>query len=393
MTTHLKSMRPQPFSVKWSQVDVDDVLEQVRSYPRPVTAESADGWEQGCDPAYMRALRDHWVARYDWRAVVEELNRFPQFTAQVEDMQVHFVHVVGEAGGNGPLLLSYGLPGSHHEFWKLIEPLASPTRYGGRVEDVIIPSLPGFGFSSKPSKPIGPRATARLFNAPMTGILGYDRYLAQGGDWGGWVTSWLGHDYPERVRAIHLNMVIFQPAGGPADDEERAWPKRQIHPCEEYAAYFRIQMMRPQSIAWLAAGNPVGQAAWIAERFHDWSDLTDRAMDDVPPKYALMTNIMLYAMTDSLATVARFYRGFRDEGVFALADGDRCETPTFVINFPRDALYNVPSRSYCDRTYNIFRWWVMERGGHFAALEQPDILLDDIRSFAREADSMKASLL
>lgn len=392
MSNQPKRFAPQPFTVQWSEADVDAMLERVRAYPWPAAADISNGWDHGCDPAYLRALCDHWVNAYNWRAAVEDLNRFPQFTVQLEDTELHFIHVVGEAGGNRPLILSHGWPGSHHEFWNLIEPLAFPSRFGGKAEDafdVVVPSLPGFGFSAKPIKPIGPRATAHLFNTLMTQVLGYDQYMAQGGDWGGWVTSWLGHDHPDHVRAIHLNMVVFQPASGPVNDRERAWLLQQNRSGDQYAAYFRIQMMRPQSIAWLGAGNPVGQAAWIAERFHDWSDLTERSMDDVHPKDALLTNIMLYVMTGSFATGAWFYRGFREEGVFALADGDRCETPTFVINFPHDALYNVPPQSYVDRTYNIVRWRVMEQGGHFAALEQPDHLLEDIRSFGKEVGISK----
>lgn len=381
------------FEVEWSQAQVEAILDRVRNFPWPVAAEIADGWDHGCDPTYLRALCDHWTDGYDWRAAMARLNRYPQFTARVEDIDIHFVHVVGEAGGKRPLILSHGWPGSHHEFWDLIEPLAFPSRFGGEAADafdLIIPSLPGFGFSSKPPRPIGQRATARLFDTMMTKVLGYDHYLAQGGDWGGGVASWLGHDYPGHCRAIHLNMMIFQPASGPRTDEEKQWGQRQEQSGSRLGAYFRVQMTKPQSIAWLGAGNPVGQAAWIAERFHDWSDLTARPLEEVHSKDALLTNIMIYVMTDSFTTASWYYRGFLEEGAFVLEDGDRCETPTFVANFPNDALYNIPPRSYVDRVYNIVRWNDMPRGGHFAALEETDLMIDDIRSFGREASAMMA---
>ena len=184
------------------------------------------------------------------------------------------MHVVGEAEGKRPLILSHGWPGSHYEFWGAIDKLALPSRHGGDAADafdLVIPSLPGFGFSSKPAKPFGQRQTARLFNTLMTEVLGYERYLAQGGDWGSLVTSSLAYDHPKNVRAIHLNMLGFRPPGGPKGEAEAAWMTRQGAAMDALGAYFRLQVSKPQSLAWLGAGNPVGQAAWIVERFYDWS--------------------------------------------------------------------------------------------------------------------------
>ena len=208
-----------PFSVDWHAADVGKVLEEVRAYPWPMTPEVPEGmgWSYGCDGAFLKKLCDHWLDGYDWRGAVAELNRFPQFTARVEDFDIHFLHVVGEAGGKRPLLLSHGWPGSHYEFWGAIEKLAFPSRFGGDAADafdVVVPSLPGFGFSSKPARPIGQRSTARLFNALMTDVLGYQTYLAQGGDWGAMVTSWLGFDHGAHAKAIHLNMLAFRPPSG-----------------------------------------------------------------------------------------------------------------------------------------------------------------------------------
>ena len=377
-----------PFEVRWDEAQVNAVLDQVRAYPWPPAPVVPDGWAYGCDAGYLKDLCAYWTDKYDWRAVVADLNRFPQFTARVEDFDIHFVHVVGEAGGERPLILTHGWPGSHYEFWRSIEKLAFPSRFGGKAADafdVVVPSLPGFGFSSKPTRPIGQKLTARLFNTLMTEVLGYDRYLAQGGDWGALVTSFLGKDHGAHAKAIHLNMMGFRPHGGPINQEEIDWITRQNMMMDIMGAYFRLQASKPQSLAWMAAGNPVGQAAWIAERFHDWGDLRTKTMDEVFPKERLLTNIMIYVMTGSFTTGAWYYRGLMEEGGIAFAEGERCETPTAFANFPGEALYTAPPRTWADRAYNISRWTEMPRGDHFAAMEEPDLFVDEVRAWAREA--------
>jgi pimeloyl-ACP methyl ester carboxylesterase len=375
-----------PFEVNWTEAEVEAVLGQVRSYPWPPAPDVPEGWAYGCDAGYLRELCAHWTERYDWRAAMADLNRFPQFTAKVEDFDIHFLHVVGEANGSRPLIVTHGWPGSHYEFWQAIEKLAFPSRFGGQAADafdLVVPSLPGFGFSSKPAKPIGQRTTARLFNTLMTEVLGYKSYLAQGGDWGAMVTSWLGRDHGASARAIHLNMLGFRPHGGPTGEAEVAWATKQAGAMEMMGAYFRLQVSKPQSIAWMGAGNPVGQAAWIAERFHDWSDLSKKSMDEAYPKDRLLTNIMLYVMTGSFTTGAWYYRGLVEEGGLAFAPGERLETPTAFANFPGEPLYSAPPRSFAERAYNIVRWTDMPRGGHFAAMEEPDLYVDEVRAWAR----------
>jgi len=377
----------QPFEVRWDEAQVQAVLDRVRDYPWPPIPEVPDGWAYGCDAGYLRDLCAHWTERYDWRAAVDDLNRFPQFTARVEDYDLHFLHVAGEAEGRRPLIVTHGWPGSHYEFWQAIEKLAFPSRFGGSAADafdLVIPSLPGFGFSSKPKRPIGQRTTARLLNTLMTETLGYRSYLAQGGDWGAMVTSWLARDHGGNARAIHLNMLGFRPYGGVQTPDEIAWAQKQAGAMDAMGAYFRLQISKPQSIAWMGAGNPVGQAGWIAERFHDWSDLRSKAMDEVYPKDRLLTNIMLYVMTDSFATGAWYYRGLIEEAGLAFKEGERCETPTAFANFPGEPLYSAPPRSFAERAYNVVRWTDMPRGGHFAAMEEPDLFVDEVRAWARE---------
>ena len=218
----------------------------------------------------------------------------------------------------------------------------------------------------------------------MTEILGYPRYLAQGGDWGSLVTSWLGFDQPAHVRAIHLNMLGFRPAGGPQNmPEETAWMTRGGVAMDMLGAYFRLQVSKPQSVAWLGAGNPVGQAAWICERFYDWCDRREKPFDQVFTRDQLLTNVMIYVMTGSFTTGAWYYRALIEEGALPLPDGQRCETPTAFANFPGEALYSAPPRPYAERAYNIVRWTEQPRGGHFAAMEEPDLFVDDLRDWAR----------
>ena len=381
--------RTESFTVNWDAASVGAVLEKVRDYPWPPAPEVPDGWAYGCDAGFLEGLCRHWRDGYDWKAAVADLNRFPQFTARVEDLDLHFVHVVGEAGGKRPLLLTHGWPGSHFEFWASIEKLAWPSRHGGSAADafdLVIPSLPGFGFSSKPKRPFGQRATARLFNTLMTEVLGYETYLAQGGDWGALVTSCLGLDFPQHVPAIHLNMLGLRPPGGPKSPDETAWLARSGVAMDMLGAYFRLQASKPQSLAWLGAGNPVGQAAWIVERFYDWSDRREKPFEEVFTADQLLTNVMIYVMTGSFTTGAWYYRAFLEEGGISLREGERCETPTAYANFPGEALYTAPPRGYAERAYNIVRWTEQPRGGHFAAMEEPDLFVDDVRAWAREID-------
>ena len=380
-------MSPTPFTVNWTEAEVGHVLDRVRAYPFPPSP-SDGGWGYGCEADFLKALCSHWTDAYDGRAAMADLNRYPQFTAQVEDFNLHFVHVVGEAGGKRPLIITHGWPGSHYEFWGAIDKLAFPSKHGGRAEDafdLVIPSLPGFGFSSKPARPFGQRATARLFNTLMTEVLGYDRYLAQGGDWGGLVTGFLGLDHGAHAKAIHINMMGIRSAAPPETEAEKAWAARSAASMQAMGAYFQLQMTKPQSLAWAMADNPVGQAAWIVERFHDWSDLRAKPFEQVYSMDQLLTNIMIYVMTGSFTTSVWYYRAVAEEMSAVLMPGTRIETPTAFANFPGEPLYQPPPRSLADKAYNITRWTDLERGGHFAAMEEPDLYVDEVRAWAREA--------
>ena len=382
------SAKAVPFKVQWDVARVADVLARVKTYPFP-PAPVDGGWTYGCDEDFLKRLCAHWTNDYDWRAAEADLNRFPQFTAEVDGYTLHFLHVVGEAEGRRPLIITHGWPGSVFEFWAAIERLAFPSRFGGKTEDafdLVIPSLPGFGFSSRPERPVGQRTTARLFNRLMTDVLGYGRYMAQGGDWGGLVTGWLGHDHSAHVTAIHLNMMGIRSSTPPEGEAEIKWVENGRVAMQIMGAYFLLQASKPQSLAWAMAGNPVGQAAWIIERFHDWSDLRHKAFDEVYSLDQLITNVMIYVMNDAFTTSVWYYRGLLQEGGAELPAGDRVTVPTAFANFPGEALYAAPPRSLAERAYNVVRWTDMPRGGHFACLEEPDLFVDDLTAFARQVN-------
>lgn len=385
---------PEAFRVSVEDAVLARIRERVAAYrwfPAPQNA--ATGWEYGMSTPVLKDLQAHWLERYDWRAAEADLNRFAHFRANVDGLDIHFVHVVGEAEGRRPLLVTHGWPGSVYEFWQAIEPLAYPGRHGGDPADafdLVIPSLPGYGWSGKPASPLGQRATAALWDRLMREVLGYDTYLAQGGDWGAVVTSWLGVNHGTLdgkggCRAIHLNMVGLRPTPAtPKTPEEAAWLQETGERMQSEGSYFYQQATKPQTLALALMDSPMGQAAWIVEKFHGWSDLTEKDLLEVYSRDQLLTNVMIYLVNDAFATSVWYYNALFQEGGNMLADGQRCETPTAFANFPREALYTPPPRSWVERAYALTRWSDMPRGGHFAAMEAPDLFVEDVRAWARE---------
>ncbi|RRV13479.1 epoxide hydrolase [Stutzerimonas xanthomarina] len=375
------------FQVEWSESEIERVLRRVAECKLP-PAPAGVGWSLGCDPDFLAGVQKYWAESFDWCACQARLNQYPQYIAEIDDLPVHFVHVKGEAEGKRPLLLTHGWPGSHFEFWKVIEPLAFPSRHGGKAEDafdLVIPSLPGFGFSGKPGRVFGQRETAALWNKLMTEVLGYSRYRAQGGDWGAVVTSWLGLDHGASVEAIHLNMLAFRSMTPPRDEAEKAWQAASEMAQRMYGGYAAVQMFKPMSIAWAAADNPLGQAAWILERFHDWADLRTRSFEEVFDLDSLLTNLMIYVMTGSFASAALFYPGVVKEGFTILPAGTRCETPMTFADYSGDALTPSPPRTRVELVYNVAGWTTPPEGGHFAAMEVPDYFVADLRAWASPA--------
>lgn len=385
----------QPYKIDVSQSKLESIRKRVSKYkwfPAPV---GLPDWQLGMSTPVLKDLQAYWLKSYNWRAEEARLNQYPHYIAEVDGIPIHFLHIVGEAEGRRPLLLTHGWPGSFYEFFEAVGPLAFPSQHGGNPEDafdLIIPSLPGYGFSGKPVAPIGQRATAKLWNTLMQDVLGYDTYLAQGGDWGGMVTSWLGFEHGTAdgkggCRSIHLNMIGLRPTPAtPQSDDEVAWLERSAAAMQAEGSYFMQQATKPQTLAMALMDSPMGTAAWILEKFHAWSDLKGGTLFDIYTRDQLITNIMIYLANDAIATSIWYYAAFFGEGGNALPDGERCETPTAFANFPGEPVYFPPPRSWCERAYNITRWTEQPHGGHFAAMEAPDLFVADLRDWARAVD-------
>ena len=367
----------------------DDVLDRIRTrvaeYPWHEMPDDG-GWDYGANLDYMKELCAYWLDAFDWRKHEAEINRFSHYQAQVDGIDLHFIHEKGSGPAPLPLILSHGWPGSVLEFLDMIEPLAHPQRFGGRVEDafdVIAPSLPGFGFSGRPPRPYGPRRMAGLFNTLMTEVLGYDRYLAQGGDWGGAISSWLGFEHAPFCRAIHINIMTMRHPDGPQGAEEAAWAAAFDRDQIMEDGYRTQQATKPQTLSYAMMDSPVGVAAWLVEKFNSWSDTIGDDVESAHSKDTLLANIMVYLVTRTFNTASWIYYGRREEGGrFLSQENKRVEVPTAAALFPAEFL-SWPPRSYVERLYNITQWTEMPRGGHFAALEEPELLIDDIRTFAR----------
>lgn len=372
-------MSPAPFRSDLPQARLDAIRDRVERFEWDDLAD-AGAWNAGVGFADLRRLVDHWLHRFDWRAQEAELNALPQFTTTIGDQRLHFVHARAD-GSRGAILLLHGWPGSFVEFADLIGPL---TRAGF---DVVVPSLPGYAFSGRPAKPIGPRAAAGLMHRLMAEALGYDRYLVQGGDWGAAIGAWMAHDHRQALTGLHLNMVLIQADDAvPKTKAELAWAAARAALYKREGGYAHEQETRPQTLGVAMGDSPVGVAAWILEKFGRWSDLPHRA-DGSPDLWAtydedlLLTNIMLYVGPCAFTTSTWMYQGRVIEGSGAVPAGVRIGVPTAVAAFP-DPAFPPPPRSQAEKTYDVVRWTDMAEGGHFAALERPALWLADVLAFA-----------
>ena len=374
-----------PFEINVPDETLDRIRRRIAEYPwHEMPADG--GWAYGTNLDYMKELCAYWSEEYDWRKHEAQLNRFVHHKAGVDGLDLHFIREKGSGPAPMPLIISHGWPGSVVEFLGVIEPLSHPERFGGSIDDafdVVAPSLPGFGFSGKPPRPYGPRKMAELFNLLMTDVLGYDNYLAQGGDWGGAISSWLGFDHAPACRAIHINIMTMRPPGPPNGPEEEAWAIEFEREQEMENGYRTQQATKPQTLSYAMMDSPVGVAAWLIEKFNSWFDTDGDEIESVHSKDSMLTNIMVYLVTGTFNTASWIYYGRREEGGRILSpQGKRVEVPTAAALFPKELL-SWPPRSYVERVYNIARWTEFPRGGHFAALEQPEALIGDIRAFAR----------
>jgi pimeloyl-ACP methyl ester carboxylesterase len=379
-------MQPQPFTLRVPPAAVADLRERLARTRLPDQA-PGPAWAYGTDVAWMRDLVAYWGERFDWRAQEARLNEFPQYKVRLHGIDLHFLHVPGRGPAPCPLLLSHGWPGSVFEFLALIPRLTDPGRFGGDAADafsVVAPSLPGYGPSFAPGqRRFGVEDIAACFADLMTDVLGYRRYGAQGGDWGSFITSRLGYAHPDRLIGIHLNQMPLRRDPAMVADptpEERKYLQELAAWLKEETGYQWIQGTRPQTLAFALSDSPAGLAAWIVEKFRAWSDCGGD-LDSVFSKDELLANISLYWFTGAIGSSFWPYYA-RMHGPWPVPDGAAIGVPTGYCEFPREILR--PPRSLAARTYaDIRRWSVMARGGHFAAMEQPQALAEELRAFFR----------
>jgi microsomal epoxide hydrolase len=375
-----------PFRIEVPQAELDDLRERLSRTRWPDELPGA-GWRYGVPLGYLKELAEYWRTSYDWRAQEARLNQIPQFTTTIDGATVHFLHARSPEPEALPLVITHGWPGSIVEFLDLIGPLADPRAHGGDPADafhVVCPSMPGYGFSG-PTRESGwdnhriARAVAELMER-----LGYERYGAQGGDWGAGVSRHLGVLHPDRVIGVHVNFLPTIAPQDPAElaaltDDERDRLDDRTRYSAELAGYARTQGTRPQTLAYGLTDSPAGQLAWIVEKFKEWTDSSELPEDAID-RDRMLTNVMLYWLTRTAGSSGRLYY---ETGHGSGASAPEASTvPTGVAVFPREIIR--PIRRLAERSNNIVHWSEFDRGGHFAAMEEPDLLLADVREFFRQ---------
>ena len=370
-----------PFKISVSD-DVLADLKQRLANTRWPEKETVDDWSQGIPLAYTQEVCKYWLEEYDWRAREALLNRYEQFTTELDGIDIHFIHARSPHDHARPLVMTHGWPGSIVEFQKVIGPLVDPVAHGGDAADafhVVCPTLPGYGFSGKPDKPkwdIG--KIAQTWNELML-RLGYDKYFAQGGDWGGLVTATIGEQNLGNCEAIHLNIAIVEPDPATMDDllpiEERALASAK-HYADNDSGYSKQQSTRPQTVGYGLTDSPVGQMAWIVEKYWSWMDCNGHP-ENVLSKDELLDNVMLYWCTGSAASSARLY--WHSFNQLSTAD---ITLPTGCSIYPQEIF--LSSRRWAERRYkNLIHWSELDKGGHFAAFEVPEVFVNEVRSCFR----------
>lgn len=383
----------QPFTVDVPQAVLDDLRARLARTRWPDEVPGA-GWAYGTNLAYLLELVEYWQTTFDWRRLERTINTFAHFRATIDGIGLHFIHQRGRGPAPLPLILTHGWPGSFLEMLKIIPLLADPGAHGGDPADafdVVVPSLPGYGFSDPlPRQEIRPsQAIAALWARLMTEVLGYGRFGAHGGDIGAGVTTRLGLSFPDQLVGIHLTAVTEPylgpgaPALSPAEQAYRALVERWD---DEEGAYSHIQSTRPQTLAYGLNDSPAGLAAWIVEKFRAWSDCAGE-VERRFSKDELLANVTLYWVTQTINSSIRLYYDSRHHSN-PLGQGDRVTVPTGVA-LTREEVAHAP-REWAERTYNLQRWVELPRGGHFTALEEPELLAQEIRHFFRPLRSAPA---
>ena len=381
-------MPVEPFEARVPQTLLDDLAERLRRTRWPGRSPGASG-ETGIDLGELRSLVAYWRDGFDWRAAEQRLNRFSQFRAALSGGRVHFIHERGRGPRPFPLVITHGWPGSVFELLELIPRLTDPERFAGRAGDsfdVVAPSLPGYGFSDPPAAPgMNPGRIAAQWLELMT-TLGYQRFGAQGGDWGASVATRLALSAPDRIAGIHLNYLpgSFRPSLEPGTDALSPAEAAFLAACERWdeaeGAYAHVQRTTPDTLAVALADSPAGLAAWVVEKLWSWSDHTAEGKSTLR-RDDVLANVALYWLTGTIGSSMRLYHE-ASRHPLRLAPGERVRVPTGMALFPAETPANPP-REWVERGYEVTRWTTMPRGGHFAALEEPDLLAAEIREFFR----------
>jgi pimeloyl-ACP methyl ester carboxylesterase len=377
-----------PYRIEIPQADLDDLHDRLARTRWPSVIEGT-GWERGVPVPYLKGLAEYWRTEFDWRAQEAKLNEFAQFVTTVDGQDIHFLHVRSPEPDALPLILTHGWPSSVVEFTEMIGPLTDPAAYGGDPADafhVVVPSIPGYGFST-PVREVGWGNLFRVAQAfaEVMSRLGYERFAAQGGDVGAGVTAMLAMLEPQKVVATHTNGPAPYPFGPPVEleglsDDEQLRAERFNQFQADGLGYLHLQSTRPQTIGYGLADSPVQQLAWIAEKFKEWTDPAAELPDDAVDRDRLLTNVSIYWFTATAGSSAnRYSETFHDPSMFA-GPPERSPVPTAVAVFPMDP----PIRRFAEPVHTIVRWTEFDRGGHFAAMEAPDLLIHDVREFFRQ---------
>lgn len=376
---------PRPFTIDIPETALADLRRRLEATRWPDEIPGS-GWAYGADLDYLKSLVDYWRRDYDWRRHEAALNALPQYTVPLEDIDLHFIHVKGVGPDPMPLLLTHGWPSSFADFQTVIPMLTDPARFGGDPKDaftVVAPSIPGHGFSFRPNqRRFSLQEIAHTFKRLMTEVLGYERFVSQGADWGAFLSSRLGYAYPENVAGIHISLLAIpreRPAGAATEEEQRFFDQLDYWIREE-TGYSLMMATKPQTLAYGLTDSPVGLAAWIIEKFRTWSDCGGD-LDAHFSRDVLLTNVMIYWLSGGInASFWPYY--MRLHGPWIVPAGEKVMVPTGYAEFPKDIL--LPPRSLAERMYgNITRWTRMPSGGHFPALEAPEALVGEIRAYFR----------
>jgi microsomal epoxide hydrolase len=376
------------FEIRVSDEELADLRERLQRTRWPDQIPGSN-WDYGTDLGYLQELCEYWRDKFDWRPQEALLNQQQHFRTEIEGQPIHFVHARSKVEGALPLLMTHGWPGSVFLFYKILGPLTDPEAYGGSAADafhVVCPSMPGYGWSGPTLEPGWDVRRVAQVQAKLMALLGYERYGAQGGDWGAIVTNHLGLLDAKHLAGIHLNMVVAGPPPGAENPMEGVTPEEMagLADMAEFqkneTGYQRIQGTKPQTLGTGLNDSPAGLAGWIVEKFRSWSDC-DGDVEKRFSKDELLTNIMIYWTTQTINSSMRLYCESMRSGLFGLA-GEKVQVPTGCAIFPKEIIR--PPRRWAEAAFDVRRWSVFESGGHFPALEEPEALVEDVRAFFRE---------